>query len=104
MTDLITTSGTISASILAEAAQILGGNRDAQNGPRERSFSATAGLWNAYLLARKDGGPISDVDVAQMLGLLKIARSLQGLPVRDHYVDQCGYAAIAGEIAIGVVA
>lgn len=98
MTDLLTNTA---SSILTEAAQIVAGDRNAKNGPRERSFGAIAGLWNAYLLARKDGGPISDVDTCQMLVLLKIARGAQGRPDRDHAIDQCGYSAIAGELAMG---
>lgn len=90
-------SGDVSASILREAADIVGGARNATHGDKERSFQAIAGLWNAYLDARKEGGPISARDVAWMMTMLKAARSVQGKPVRDHFVDGAGYAAIAGE-------
>jgi hypothetical protein len=55
----------------------------------------TAALWSAYL-----GVDISDMDVAQMMVLLKASRIKCGDgTVLDHYVDQCGYSAIGGEIA-----
>ncbi len=91
-------SGDVAASILTEAADIVAGARNATHGDKERSFEAIAGLWNAYLGARKDGGPITARDVAWMMTCLKMARSVQGKPVRDHFVDGAGYAAIAGEV------
>lgn len=87
------------ASILEEARNIVVGARNTTHGEKERSFSLIAGLWTLYLSGRKDAGPISAVDVAQMMVLLKIARSVQGTFVRDHAVDAAGYSAIAGEIA-----
>ncbi|WP_291295802.1 DUF6378 domain-containing protein [Elioraea sp.] len=95
------TSGVMAGAIAREAADIVEGARNAQHGDKERSFAAIAGLWNAYLSARKAGGPIGSVDVAHMMALLKIARSVQGQAgFRDHYVDAVGYAAIAGELAL----
>ena len=38
-------------------------------------------------------------DVANMMALLKIARTQAGQHNPDDYVDACGYSAIAGEIA-----
>ena len=75
------------------------GRRHDEHGDAERSFEAISGLWNAYLSGRKTGGAITNVDVAQMMVLLKMARSIQGAPVRDHFVDQAGYSALAGEMA-----
>lgn len=94
----MTKSGTVSASILREAATIVEGARNATHGDKRESFAAIAGLWNAYLAARREGGAITGADVAWMMTLLKIARSVQGKPVRDHYVDAAGYAGIAAEI------
>lgn len=97
-------SGSYSASVLEEAAAIVVGARNATHGDKERSFQVIADLWEAYLNGRKDvggDGRVTAFDVAQMMVLLKIARSIQGTMVRDHAVDACGYAAIAGEIALG---
>lgn len=88
------------ASILRDAAVIVEGARNATHGDKERSFSVIADLWNAYLDGRREeGGIITGFDVAQMMVLLKIARSIQGEPVRDHFLDAAGYAAIAGELS-----
>ncbi len=97
-------SGSYSASVLEEAAKIVVGARNTTHGDKERSFQVIADLWTAYLDGRKEGGSsrhVTAFDVAQMMVLLKIARSIQGSMVRDHAVDACGYAAIAGEIALG---
>jgi hypothetical protein len=94
-------SGAEAGSILTEAADIVQGARNATHGDKERSFQAIAEMWQAYLDARKDGGIITAVDVAWMMTLLKIVRSVQGQFVRDHAVDAAGYAAIAGEIGVG---
>lgn len=100
----MSTSGHMAASIAQEAARIVAGDRNAQHGDKERSFVAIAGLWNAYLAARKVGpeAPVTPVDVTNMMVLLKLARSVQGDSAhRDHYVDAVGYAAISGELALG---
>jgi hypothetical protein len=93
----------LATNILTEAAGIVGGVRQTTHGAKERSFIAISELWNTYLRNRvlPDGtdSSISPVDVAQMMVLLKIARSIQGKPARDHYLDEAGYAAIAGELA-----
>lgn len=91
-------SGTIASGILREAADIVEGARGTTHGDKERSFEAIAGLWTAYLAARRDGGAITALDVAWMMNLLKIARSVQGTFIRDHATDAAGYAAIAGEL------
>ena len=86
--------------ILAEAQKIVTGDRSRTHGDKERSFQLIANLWNAYLDGRKRGGPITPGDVAHCMALLKIARSVQGQPVRDHYLDAAAYCSIAGELSI----
>lgn len=88
-------------SILSEAASIVEGSRNQQHGEKERSFFAIARMWDAYLSARKDpSSPIRAQDVAHMMSLMKKMRSEWGTPIRDHFVDDAGYSAIAGEIAL----
>lgn len=89
----------ISTDILHEAARIVAGDRNTTHGEKERSFTLIADLWNAYLEGRREWSPIRPVDVAQMMVLLKVARSIQGTMQRDHFLDMAGYAAIAGELA-----
>jgi len=104
---------TTASKILTTAAEIVGGARSQTHGPKERSFQHIANLWNAYLKSAhsepKDcpipgmcgwEAQISAVDVAWMMTLLKVVRSVQGTPVEDHYVDAAGYAGIAGEIQL----
>lgn len=92
---------TVAGDLLREAATIVDGDRNATHGDKERSFSVIAEFWQTYLDGRKVPGPLNGRDVAQMMVLLKIARSIQGTPVKDHFTDECGYAAIAGECALG---
>jgi len=84
------------AQIALEAAKIVDGDRRQTHGPAERSFDLVAALWSAYT-----GNLLTPVDVAQMMVLLKIARAKCGKPVEDHFVDQCGYSTLAGEMAMG---
>ena len=96
-------SGVVASNILLEAAAIVRGNRNTVHGDKERSFTLIGQLWSAYLNGRvklSRGAAISAIDVAQMMVLMKIARSIQGQAIRDHYVDAAGYAAIAGELAL----
>jgi hypothetical protein len=99
---LPTAGTTVAGSILAEAKSAVTGARNATHGARERSFAVIAALWSSYLAGRAGvtgAATIKPIDVSNMMVLLKIARSIQGTPIRDHYVDMAGYAAISGELA-----
>ena len=77
------------------AMEATGGRRSTDYGKPEDNFSTIAELWSAYLKTN-----ISSIDVAMMMGLLKIAR-VKGAAVRpsdDCFVDLAGYAACACEI------
>jgi hypothetical protein len=89
----------VAGAILIDAANIVTGDRESTHGNKERSFNRIALLWNAYLESRPTNTPLTAVDTAQMMVLLKIARALSGNPTRDHYLDEAAYAAIAGELA-----
>lgn len=89
---------TDAVDILTRAAKIVGGARNVTHGTKERSFQVIADLWNAYI----QGLPsvvLSPRDVAQLMVLMKVGRSLAGDPIEDHFLDAAGYAAIAGELA-----
>ena len=81
-------------TILKEAMEAIDGNRDQQYGRPEDNFGRIAALWEAYLSHVE----ITEVDVANMMILLKIARSQHDPRVRDNWVDIAGYAGCAGEI------
>lgn len=98
------TGNTRAASILREAATIVDGARNQTHGDKERSFVAIAALWDAYLLSRPHASAavqtpsITPADVAAMMVLMKMARSMHGQHIPDHAVDAAGYSAIWGEL------
>jgi len=89
---------TKAGDMLREAATAVDGDRNSTHGDKERSFTAIAQDWTSYLASRQEpNGPIRPRDVAHMMVRLKQQRAEWGATVRDHFVDQAGYAAIAGE-------
>lgn len=86
--------------IAARAAELVGGDRAASHGPKERNFWNIAQLWNAYLATRRDPAtPLDAVDIGNMMVLLKVSRTQLGDHNPDDYIDGCGYMACAGEVA-----
>jgi hypothetical protein len=75
---------------------------EATEGDRRRDYDSP--LINHERIAKLDcrakdaGEPISALDVAHMMILLKIARACK-IPTRDTYVDIAGYAKCGAEIA-----
>lgn len=84
-------------SILLEAEEIIRGVRNTTHGSKERSFDLIASLWDAYFTV-KPPSTLSGYDVAMLMVLMKVARAACGTPIRDHFVDIAGYAAIAAEL------
>lgn len=93
----------IPAAILMDAVQAVSADRPNTHGDAHGNFAAIAILWNAYLDAMSSVKPvprIEPVDVAQMMVLFKVARTISGDPtVPDHYVDQAGYSSMAARLA-----
>lgn len=83
------------AEILADADRCVSRDREAEYGSPKECLGLTAELWGSYLAQ-----PLRAEDVAQMMALLKIARARTGVPKPDTYVDQAGYSALAGELAM----
>lgn len=81
--------------ILTTAISTVCGQREQDYGSPEDNFKIIAGMWGTYL-----GTEINAVDVAMMMGLLKIARIKTGTGTMDSFVDLAGYAACGGEIAM----
>lgn len=85
----------IKAQVLATATEAVTKDRTETHGNAMDNFRHTANLWSAYL-----GVNISAYDVCQMMVIAKISRSKMGKQdYADHYVDQCGYSALAAEMA-----
>ena len=83
-----------------EAAKLVSNARAKQHGDMLVCHLNIAELWNAYLCIRPDRDkPLAADEIAIMMVLLKIGRTLTGDHNRDDYVDMCGYSAIAGHLA-----
>ena len=80
--------------ILNTAAELISGDRAATYGDATVSHQRIADLWSTYLST-----PISAVDVAMCMVLLKVSRSKGGdKPGKmDTFVDIAGYAALCAE-------
>ena len=79
--------------ILQEAERIICGDRQDDYGSASSSFERIADLWRAYL-----GVDIEPMDVANMMILLKVSRSITAPDKADTWLDIAGYAALAGEM------
>lgn len=77
--------------LLEETKQIVCKDRNKEYGEPEDTFAIIAKMWGAYL--QED---INEIDVCNMMSLLKIARC-QGGYKKDNFVDIAGYAACAAE-------
>lgn len=88
--------------VLKEALNCVNGEREKQYGNPEDNFSRIADLWSVYLTSLfEDKNVVVDIDpidVAKMMILFKIARSLGDEDKLDNYVDIIGYAACGAEI------
>jgi|TARA_R110000782_G_scaffold52649_1_gene112641 hypothetical protein len=82
--------------ILKTAGHLISKDRHDTYGDSATSHSRIAAFWSAYLSVE-----LSAVDVAAMMVLMKVSRSKGGSasPHLDNFVDICGYAALAGEMA-----
>lgn len=96
----ITKEPTSRSDILDEAKRIITSDRNNQYGEPEDSFPIIAKYWTTYIQSKYGElfPDISDIDVATMLSLFKIARNSYGDGKLDNYIDLIGYAAIAGEL------
>jgi hypothetical protein len=90
----------MSKSILQEALEVTSGDRRRDYDAAEPNHERIARFWNAYISSRKAdvGAPLSALDVAHLMILLKLARAVY-TPTRDTYIDIAGYARCAAEIA-----
>lgn len=90
------------SEILSDVAALVAGDREASHGDKRQNHRNIAALWNAFLAIRRESSaPLSEADVAEMMVLLKVARTQLGNHNIDDYRDMAGYAAIAGELADG---
>lgn len=87
------------SELLSEVADVLSGDRaKAYGSPYVNLHKRTSTLWNAYMQAL-EGRKLSGVDVCNMMVLIKIARIMEDVSIRDNYADIAGYAGAAWEIS-----
>ena len=82
------------AELLDRAKEIVTKERQSEHGAPEDNFVRIASMWQAYL-----GVPVLPHDVANLMILLKVARSRSNSQNKDNWVDVAGYAACASEVA-----
>ena len=86
--------------LLAEAAQLVTGDRNATYGAPTGNFQDTATIWNVYLNHKlAEGQALTAGDVAAMMVGLKLAR-IKASPKKDNWADIAGYAACGYECDI----
>lgn len=86
--------------ILEKAKKLVSDDREKAHGNKIINHENIARLWSGYIQNKtKLTINILPEDVANMMVLLKVARTQLGNHNPDDFVDACGYSAIAGEIA-----
>lgn len=69
-------------------------------GKPEDNFELIAKYWNVYLTSRiNTNKKLESIDIANMMTLLKVARTKTNPYHLDNYIDIAGYAACGFEIA-----
>ena len=87
---------TTRSDVPTEAAGLINGDRNHEYGDPREMHQRAADIYNAYR-----GAMLTAHDVAMILLSVKLARLAHMPDHRDSYVDICGYAGIAYEIADG---
>ena len=87
--------------IIAEVAKCVSIERNSSYGEPEDNFRAIADFWNVYLTSRgvEFKQPLTAVDIAIMMGLVKIGRIATGEGKLDNFIDLAGYAVCGGEVS-----
>ena len=88
-----------SSEILKKTEKLVSTDRADKHGDKVENHENIARLWSSYLQNKtKLNLIILPEDVANLMSLLKIARTQAGNFNLDDYIDACGYLAISGEI------
>ena len=86
--------------ILEKTKKLVSESRHDKHGDKVINHENISRLWTGYIQNKtRLNLVILPEDVANMMALLKIARTQAGQHNEDDYVDAVGYCAIAGEIA-----
>ena len=86
--------------ILEKTKKLVSESRHDKHGDKVINHENIARLWTGYLVNKfKLNFVILPEDVANLMCLLKIARTQAGSFNLDDHIDAAGYAGISGEIA-----
>ena len=86
--------------ILKKTEKLVNDSRAKTHGDKIANHENIARLWSSYLQNKTQLKiNLLPEDVANLMILLKVARSQAGEHNVDDFIDTCGYASIAGEIA-----
>lgn len=92
----------IAKRIIIDAGNAVLKERPGVHGSAENSFGMIAEMWTVYLrhvFEVRSNNEVTAFDVANMMTQLKQVRSIYGDSQNmDNYVDQVGYASLAGMI------
>ena len=84
---------------LDTAKELVMKHRQDERGDPENTFAHIAEYWRAFLFANFDVKlPLEDYHAAEMMELLKMARSNRTGSNPDNYFDRAGYCACAFEM------
>tara|TARA_B110000503_G_scaffold80352_1_gene123159 strand:+ start:231 stop:560 length:330 start_codon:yes stop_codon:yes gene_type:complete len=84
---------------LKKTEKLVSIDRADKHGDKVENHENIARLWSSYLQNKfKLNLIMLPEDVANLMSLLKIARTQAGSFNVDDYIDACGYLAISGEI------
>lgn len=83
----------IDPALASQAMSLMMGDRMATHGNPTETLTRIAVMWSGYL-----GTDLTAQDVAQLMVLLKIARSRHAYD-RDHYLDAIAYTLLAEDLA-----
>jgi hypothetical protein len=82
--------------VLAQARELIDGDRQAVYGSADENFACTAQMWSAFLSVRHGRHiELTSKDVAYLMTLLKLARLAKSPDHVDSMVDAIGYTALA---------
>jgi hypothetical protein len=85
-------------TVLEDARQAVCSDRNTEYGEPIDNFSRWAGACNALGYRRPGGGELKPHDLAVIMSLGKLSRSVQSPDKQDTWVDLAGYAAVGYEL------
>lgn len=84
-------------NVIAEANEIVHGERHVKYGSAVETFSRIASIFNA-IRSPSDGGPIGATGVAKVLVAMKLVRDSVSPENPDHARDTIGYLGLLDEV------